>query len=90
MSSRLTNVRKVFGFDLFDLVEAGVQVGCLFRHHGNSSHVWSDLLTVHRASETHTQQAGGKVCNTKSTHRPQALSNLTDAGRMGNRSVFLR
>ena len=45
--SRLTNVGKVFGADFFDLVEAGIQVGRLFRQGGHSGHVWTDLLTVH-------------------------------------------
>lgn len=61
--SRLTNVSKVFGADLFDLVEAGIQIGRLFRQGGNCGHVWTDLLTVHWTSQTHTQQAGGQVCN---------------------------
>ncbi len=45
--SRLTNVSKVFSADLFDLVEAGIQVGRLFWQSGDRSHVRSNLLTVH-------------------------------------------
>lgn len=71
--SRLTNVSKVFGADLFDLVEAGIQVGCLFRQGGNSGHVWTDLLTVHWTSQTHTQQACGQVCNTESSNKQEAI-----------------
>lgn len=43
----LTNVCKIRGADLFDLVEAGVQVGRLFRQGGNRGHVRTDLLAVH-------------------------------------------
>lgn len=45
--SRLTNASKIFGADLLDLVEAGIQIGCLFRQGGYTGHVWADFLTIH-------------------------------------------
>lgn len=67
--STLTNVCEIRRVDLFDLVEAGIQVGRLFGQGGDWGHVWTDLLTVHWASQTHTQQACGQVCNTAASNK---------------------
>jgi len=72
MVFRLTDIGEIFGADLFDLVEAGVQVRRLFGQGGDAGHLWTDLLAVDWTRQTHTQQAGGQVCNTKAQHKPQA------------------
>ncbi len=53
----LTEIDEVCGPDLRDLVEATVEVCGFFRDRGNLSQIW--VITVHTATDTHTQQAGG-------------------------------
>lgn len=58
-----TNIPKVFCSNLFYLVVTSIQIGCLFRKSRHWCHVGVDFLTVHRSSQTHTQQTCWKVWN---------------------------
>ena len=57
----VTNISKVFIGYPGNLVVACIEICCFLWQCRHGCHVRSDLFTVHRSSQTHTEQASWKL-----------------------------